>query len=209
MVKLGFVVEGGSERILIESQAFKTWLQCHGLELSEPVIDAQGNGNFLKPDKLKSYLSLIERRNPAPEHVILLTDLDDAPCYTAVRSRIQAPEFVFVCIARKSLESWYLADSQAMSAWLNRIHYEPEPELVPGRPWDYLHELSKRYAGHGTGSSKISFSKKMLNSFHFSIERAAAHPSCPSAVYFLNKLLSLSQKSQQPEYSLECSEDSL
>ena len=47
MVTVGFVVEGASEKRLVESELFKKWLRedCT-LEVVKPVVDAAGNGKM-------------------------------------------------------------------------------------------------------------------------------------------------------------------
>ena len=47
MVTVGFVVEGASEKRLVESELFRKWLQedCN-LKVVDPVVDAAGNGNM-------------------------------------------------------------------------------------------------------------------------------------------------------------------
>ena len=47
MVKVGFIVEGSTEAIVIESLQFKQWLIAQNIELVKPVLDACGSGNLL------------------------------------------------------------------------------------------------------------------------------------------------------------------
>ncbi|EDN65446.1 hypothetical protein BGP_6350 [Beggiatoa sp. PS] len=60
-------------------------------------------------------------------------------------------------------------------------------------PWDCIKEIGKNYhkTKRGPGSTRKIFARKMINTFNFSIERAANHPHCPSAKYFLEKLKKL------------------
>lgn len=46
MVKVGFIVEGDSEKIIIESYSFQQFLLNKGYELVRPVINAKGGGEF-------------------------------------------------------------------------------------------------------------------------------------------------------------------
>ena len=46
-IKVGFIVEGGSEKIIVESPQFGELLNTNGYELVTPVIDAEGGGNLL------------------------------------------------------------------------------------------------------------------------------------------------------------------
>ncbi len=48
MVTVGFVVEGASDKWLIESELFTKWLRenCN-LKVVKPVVEAKGNGNMI------------------------------------------------------------------------------------------------------------------------------------------------------------------
>ena len=65
--------------------------------------------------------------------------------------------------------------------------YLDEPEAV--LPFEKLRELRMKYEGRGIGNKKV-FARIMVSN-GFSIQNAAAHPNCPSAAYFLNKLQEL------------------
>ena len=45
-MKVGFIVEGGCERIVLRSSAFKDYLVKHGIEQVGDVIDMDGKGNL-------------------------------------------------------------------------------------------------------------------------------------------------------------------
>ena len=62
-----------------------------------------------------------------------------------------------IVIARKAMESWFLADTEAMRRWTGDDGFqEYRPETLPGTPWDRLKEIG-RHAGRGPGASKIIF----------------------------------------------------
>ncbi len=44
MVRIGFVVEGDCEKLLLESSTFQTWAKQHEIEICYPIINA-GGGN--------------------------------------------------------------------------------------------------------------------------------------------------------------------
>ena len=46
MVKVGFICEGATEKIIVESVNFKNFLKENNLEFIR-AIDANGNGNLL------------------------------------------------------------------------------------------------------------------------------------------------------------------
>ena len=49
MVTVGFVVEGASEKRLVENKLFRKWLRedCN-LAVIDPVVDAAGSGNMCR-----------------------------------------------------------------------------------------------------------------------------------------------------------------
>ena len=191
MVKVGFIVEGDSEKVLIESAGFKKWASDQGLEICSPVINAKGGGNLL-PHHIKPMLAQIERSQP--DHIVILTDLEDATDVEAVKARITTEQTELIFIAVKALEAWFLADTDAMRRWLNAPDFfEPTPEQTPEMPWDRLKEVAKVCGSRGPGSNKVIFAKKMCGVvLQYELERAAAHPACPSAKDFRDGLLKLS-----------------
>ena len=116
MVKVGFIVEGDSEKVLIESAGFRQWAGSQGLEICSPVINAKGGGNLL-PHHIKPMLAQIERSQP--DHIVILTDLEDATDVETVKTRITTEHTNLIFIAVKALEAWFLADTDAMRRWLN------------------------------------------------------------------------------------------
>lgn len=181
--KIGFIVEGGSEKIVVESARFKTFLNNNGCELVTPVIDATGGGNLL-PQNIGSFLARFNLEDV--DHIFILTDLETNPNVDAVRQRIQNESIQFSFVAVKALEAWYLADSSAMNAWLKvSDFYEEQPEKTPNMPWDRLKEIATERGKRGPGH-KIQFTKQIIKHHGFSVEQAALHPSCPSASELVN-----------------------
>jgi len=112
MVKLGFIVEGGTEKIIVESPAFNSWLNQQGLLLIKPVLDAKGGGNLL-PKHIEPMVNLLHAAKA--EYIIILTDLEHESNVEIVRQRITTNYTDLIFIAVKAIEAWFLADSQAMS----------------------------------------------------------------------------------------------
>ncbi|HKY55119.1 MAG TPA: hypothetical protein VJM08_12470, partial [Anaerolineales bacterium] len=140
MVKVGFIVEGDSEKIVIESADFKEFLQENDFELVNPVVNAKGGGNLL-PQNIDAYLARLDQQ--AVDSIIVLTDLEDEESVDLVRERISNARIDIIFIAVKALEGWFLADSIAMSKWLGvRNFNEPQPEQTLNKPWDRLKEIS-------------------------------------------------------------------
>lgn len=185
MVKVGFIVEGDTERIIVESAAFEAWLNSIDIELCRPVIDAKGGGNLL-PDNIEPMVQRL--RGMQVEHIVILTDLEDDPTVDEVKSRIGTAHTELVYVAVKAIEAWYLADSAALTKWLGVPYEEAHPEATVGKPWDRLKEIAAELNRRGPGNSKPGFAKKMVKHHGFTIPAAAAHTDCPSATSFCDGL---------------------
>lgn len=138
MVKIGFIVEGDSEKVLIESDGFQVWARAQGLEVCSPVINAKGGGNLL-PHHIKPMLAQFQKS--APDHIVVLTDLENEPNIESVKRRITFEHVNLIFVAVKALEAWFLADTEAMRNWLEKEDFVEEfPERTPAMPWDRLKE---------------------------------------------------------------------
>jgi len=185
MVKVGFIVEGDSEKVLIESVGFRQWALAQGVKICSPVINAKGGGNLL-PHHIEPMLAQFEQSKP--DHIVILTDLEDAPNTDSVKTRITTKHTNLIFVAVKALEAWFLADTEAMKQWLkNADFFEAAPEQTPDMPWERVKELAKERKARGPGG-KVIFAKKMCGSLGFQLDNAACHPSCPSATAFRNAL---------------------
>ncbi len=188
MVKLGFIVEGDSEKIMVESPAFQTWAEAQGLEICSPVINAKGGGNLL-PHHMEPMVAQLARSEP--DHIVVLTDLEDAPDIAAVRARVTETHTRLIFVAVKALEAWFLADTEAMRSWLGLpAFHEPAPEATPGMPWDHLKAVAKAHGARGPGN-KVIFAKKFCGQHQYQVARSAAHGACPSAKVFHDELIGL------------------
>jgi len=178
-IKVGFIVEGGSEKIIVESQQFRTLLAQYGYELVTPVIDAKGGGNLL-PQNIDVFIQRFVSKDV--DRIFVLTDLEDEESVQIVRERIAHDSIDFSFIAVKALEAWYLADTSAMNLWLGSDDFfEERPEQTIDKPWDRLSEIAQERGLRGTGRNKIAFAKRMVKHWGFSVEQSASHPACPSA----------------------------
>lgn len=194
MVTAGFVVEGPSDKKLIESDQFQTFLQdeCR-LALKHPIIDAGGNGQMYHKN-IGFHVHTLHQ-TAAPDKIIVLADLDPeqcAPCITKRKQIIGAENIDLVAIARKAMEAWFLADTQAMRQWLGQADfYEECPEQTPQAPWDRLKEIAKERKTQRPGQNKKLFASRFMRNYDFNLLRAAEHPNCPSARYFVERLRGL------------------
>ena len=189
MVKLGFIVEGDSEKVLIESDGFRTWAREQGLEICSPVINAKGGGNLL-PHHIEPMLAQFEKSQP--DHIVILTDLENAASVEAVKARITTRHTNLIFVAVKALEAWFLADTNTMRRWLsNPDFFEEQPEQTAEMPWDRLKEVAKSCGARGPGPNKVIFSKRICGSLQFQINGASDHPNCRSAKEFCDGLIAL------------------
>lgn len=179
MVKIGFIVEGDTESIIVNSPAFIAFLRTNNFELVTPVIDAKGGGNLL-PKYVDNFVARL--RNVGAERSCILTDLEDAASVADVRARIAHQDVDISFIAVKAVEAWFLADSEAMKKWLKVDTFNEElPEATTEMPWDRLKVISRELGKQGPGSSKTAFARRMVTHHGFDIQSSARHPACPSA----------------------------
>lgn len=184
MVKVGFIVEGETEKIIIESDKFKAFLNQNQYELVHPVIDAKGGGNLL-PEHIEPFIKTL--KNAQAEMIVVLTDLEDEISVDKVKERIEHSEIEVIFVAVKAIEAWFLADTEAMKLFLKSNDFMEEfPECTDKMPRERIQELAMQYTNRGIGNSKPMFAKKMVEHYDFSIEHSAQHPNCPSAKEFIS-----------------------
>ncbi len=78
MVKLGFICEGETEKIIIESLAFREFLLANNFQLVK-AFDATGNGNLLPENITPMVKNLLDE---GAEKIFIITDLDEDTCIT-------------------------------------------------------------------------------------------------------------------------------
>ncbi|MBK8565980.1 MAG: DUF4276 family protein [Saprospiraceae bacterium] len=185
MVKLGFIAEGDTEKRVLTSENFKELLKRLGLSFLENVENAGGVSN-LRKEKIKSLIQI--QKDRGAEKVLILTD-SDGKCITSAKQEIDPAGENIVIVAVQMIEAWFLADSAAMSIFLKGKYFCPSPEAIPN-PFETIKEERKERLGSGVGDKRTLGQK--IHYSGFSLEAAAAHPNCPSAKYFLDKLTALS-----------------
>jgi hypothetical protein len=188
VVKIGFIVEGDTEKIVIESDTFQKWAKTQGIEICSPVLNAKGSGNLL-PQNIEPMIVQLQRAKP--NHIVILTDLEYEPNEDAVRNRIGTTHTELIFVAVKAIEAWFLADTHALKKWLKIDVTEYQPENTEQMPWDRLKAIAVELGQRGTGDSKPAFAKRMVKHYEFSMASAAQHPNCPSAKKFHNGLIEL------------------
>lgn len=189
------MVEGASERVVVESRIFRQWLQQNGMSLVDPVVVAGGHGQMGRTTSGGIGLaSLLRKQVSNLDRVVVLADLDPSrtvACISERKDLIDSQAADLVVVARKALESWFLADTDAMRSWTkDDSYYEECPEATPEMPWDRLKEVG--YARRGR--SKVSLARLLVNQHEFDIVRAAEHPQCPTARYFVKRVSALASR---------------
>ena len=189
MVKVGFIVEGDTEKILIGSDRFKAFAKSNGVEVCSPVIDAKGGGNLL-PQNIRPSVARLRMANV--DHIVILTDLETAPDVESVKTRIGSEHTNLIFVAVKAIEAWFLADTDALRRWLKiEDVFEASPEATPEMPWERLKALAAENGVRGPGNSKPIFARNMCKHYGFDLAQAALHKSCPSATIFHDALVNL------------------
>lgn len=196
VTRVGFIVEGPSEKRVIESEAFDEWLRKRGMALVQPVVVAGGHGGMVD-GRLNDLARGLRVQAGEVDRIVGLMDLDPdeyVPCVQARKNTLGATEQVdLIVVARKAIESWFLAHSSAMRHWTGDSDFVEEwPERTPLAPWDRLKEIGKQ-SGRGPGGSKVTFAKRIVRC-GFTIEGSARHPNCESAVYFVKRVGELAGK---------------
>lgn len=184
MVKLGFIGEGYSEVLFFKSYLFQNLLNTLQISYVPEPINAMGQDRLrIKLDEFRANLA-----DEGANLIVILTDLDNAQTKTRKKENIGIRENQWIVLSVKEFEAWLLADSVLMQELLQQPDFEfeyPENEI---EPFETIRKLLLKYTKKGIGKEKKRlFAQRCMNN-GFSIERAAQHPNCPSATYFLNKL---------------------
>ena len=95
-----------------------------------------------------------------------------------------------VVLAKRIMEAWFMADKEAFSRWAQDKICIPFPEQE-AKNIDFLKELAKVLGIRGADNHQL-FARTMISpKIDFCLERAAQHPHCPSAAYFIRALQSV------------------
>jgi len=184
MVKLGFIGEGAVEKIILESVVFQELLCSLKIDFVKEVVDATGNGNLL-PQNIEGYTKTLKDKGATT--IVILTDLDEDQCITLTKNRINPSAEYLIIVTIKQIEAWFLADDQAMKNLLSDQNFMIENPEVIKNPFQEIRRLRYEKIGRGI-PTKVILAKQMISKFGFSIQRAAEHPNCSSAKYFLQKI---------------------
>jgi hypothetical protein len=190
MVKLGFIVEGVTEKYILENSDFFKYLKSKEIKFDPEVINAEGKDNLL-PHNLEIHTQRLitpnNKNQSIPATIIfILTDLDEDECITKTKERISPLNNQIVVISVKQIESWFLSDSMAMGSLLKQNFYFDNPESLD-KPFEEIQSICLEKIKRGIGT-KTRFAYSFVKNHKFSILEAAKHPNCNSAKYFLRKI---------------------
>lgn len=127
---------------------------------------------------------------------IILVDRDSDPCVTATveafgRETVTAARApiahrdVLICVAAVELESWYLADEEAIRHLMPDVEYSAPPETSVRSAESTLHRLWKESGRVGyPGGGKIELARAVARAFNPS--RARLHSA--SFAYFWDRV---------------------
>ncbi len=195
MIKVGFIVEDKPFLKLIESESFNKFLSSLNIESVGIFISPDGRDRlFNENGKIQSLFNILDDRNAS--YIFVLIDKESDPCITYSKERvfIYSEKKQISIVAAKTVESWFLADSNMLTRLLKREYSFDKPENVEGEPFEILRSLFEQYTGRGLGKKRNRHANYIIKK-GFSIENAAKHPNCPSAKYFLEKLSQLNPNS--------------
>lgn len=185
MVKIDFICEGHTEKILIESEKFKNYIKKSGCQIGR-IINAEGEGNIHK-----EILNWTDA-----DCVFILTDLDNDNCPRETidrhvkrakkrsKSYKKTENHIFI-IAIKEIESWFLSDKQALKKI--KINFNQNAEDL-SKPKEKIKRLLNKNKKRKLPISETIIANKFIEEGKFSIENAANNQYCTSAKYFIKKL---------------------
>ncbi|WP_255037378.1 hypothetical protein [Lacihabitans soyangensis] len=161
---------------------FNDFLKANNLEAIPTLFPVKGNMGkdvFKNIDKINSLIDILKEKGA--EHIFVIRDLEDLECVVLARNEINS-DSVQKIIVEKTMESWFLADSEALQKVFSADDIKVEfPEKIEN-PFNALKQISKEKENRGI-SDKLIFAARMLSN-GFSIENAAKHPNCDSAKYW-------------------------
>jgi hypothetical protein len=192
MAQVGFICEGYTESILLESESFKELMIKLNIKIVN-VVNAQGSANLL-PRNISAFTKRLEEQGA--EIIVILTDLDQDVCITKTKQRIAARNEDIVVIAVKEIEAWLLASDTGMQRLLGLSEFRFDFPEKENEPFMTINNLLYENRGKGIGQ-KRGGKKKLIKRFlanGLDLLEISNHPNCPSAKYFLDKLTELGRQ---------------
>ena len=185
-MRIGVGVEGPSDRAFWDKVLHKHFpgvcFDIRSMNTREKLIHAA-------PRLLDSFRSLHYAAG------FILVDRDRDPCIAAVLERFDAvsrdearrpadARYLFVCVAIRGLEAWFLADAAAIKALLPKASYTAPSDTAGLNPGKKLKALWQQQHGLNSSPNKIGFASMMAPKF----DPAAAGQHSASFTYFWSRL---------------------
>lgn len=184
MVKFGFIVEGDTEKILFGSPNFSAYMKSLNIDFVPEIINAKGIGKLL-PHYISEFTQILE--NKGATKIFIIADLETDSCVTKTKARITPADIHQCIISKKAIESWYLADVEAMQNFLSTTEYTcHDPENIDN-PFEEIKNQRKHYRNKGVSDKKM-LARNILGC-GLSFEKITKNPVCTSAQYFHQKLI--------------------
>jgi hypothetical protein len=174
-MKFGVGVEGPSDRVFWEKVLHRSFPGCR--------FDIRNMKNRQKLIR-ETPILFDTFKDLGYDGGFILVDRDDNPCVSSVltlfdesirialRQQPVSARYLLACVAVKEIESWYLADEQAIQAVIKECDYTAPADtgaLAKGK----LKQLIRDYRGAGASFNEIGFAKEIAPKF--SPKRAVGH----------------------------------
>lgn len=185
MVKdIVFLVEGETEEIIVKHLEQTKWFGQFQIDI-KAIINVGGNGNFCTHN-ISKFVKQAETFQPYK--IVVLTDMDCSTCVEEAKKRLGFCNKCVLVLAKKAIESWFLADTDFMRTFtLNGSYYCVSPETTVMMPFDEMGNILRLNNQRGTRPSKPRFAKRVIRD-GFSIDRALMHSNATNLQYFKNKM---------------------
>ncbi len=183
MVRIGFIYDGETERVILNSKMFKDFLGKYNFELA-------GMRKYVGGKIARDTNMLIERNKA--EKVIIIKDLEQLADEEALLKELKKKEDlpdsnILVVVVKRMIEAWFLADNETVGKILRKNvkpFNNPENEINPHKTLQ--NKLGKQYQDLG----KPAIAKLFIR-HGFTIENAAKHNQCHSAKEFIKTIENL------------------
>jgi 5S rRNA maturation endonuclease (ribonuclease M5) len=157
--KIGLIVEGESDR-----RAFEKIFSNAGIEAEFRIVQGFPVRKFNALAR--------EMKNSGCKKVLILRDTEckgKIERYEELKEKIRELEGIEVCFAQCSLESWLLADEEAVDSLLRERSKKPikveiisNPESIP-KPKDKMNEIFRRTRGIKLGYIEIAHAPEIAS----------------------------------------------
>ena len=172
-MRIGVGVEGPSDRAFWHEVLHKHF---GGIQFDVRTMGSKETLIRQTPRLLEAFRSLEYKAG------FILVDRERDPCFPAVlerfdeaiRGEARSPvngRYLFVCVAIRGLESWFLADPFSINGLLPGANYSAPRETARVDPKRKLSQLWKKEFGQNSAPRKIGFARMMAPQFDPEVAR--------------------------------------